>query len=141
MTLQRDWETDRRICDAATPPAFRTDLKDKIFINQALKGWPAALEEIARLQALVKELEAGNLSSPTEDTRKPPRGGSSTAPPELVAFKVGDWVEKVTGDYHFSGIVVACFFKRNNTSMRVVVENSDGILHIFSPGNLRKIRD
>lgn len=53
MTLQRDWETDRRICDAATPPAFRTDLKDMIFINQAREGWPAALEEIKRLQRLL----------------------------------------------------------------------------------------
>lgn len=52
-------------------------------------------------------------------------------------MKVGDQVEKITGDYNFTGTVVAVFQKLNG-NVRLVVENSDGILHIFSESNLKK---
>ena len=53
-------------------------------------------------------------------------------------FSVGDPVEKTSGDYKFTGIVVAVFHKLNNKeAVRVVVENSDGVLHIFSPKQLQ----
>lgn len=51
---------------------------------------------------------------------------------------VGDWVEKITGDYTFGGTVVAVFNKLNGGPLRVVVENKQGILHIFSPNQLRR---
>ena len=55
------------------------------------------------------------------------------------AFAVKDLVEKTTGDYKFRGVVVGMFTKLNNTSIRIVVENSDGILHIFNPTQLKKV--
>lgn len=54
-------------------------------------------------------------------------------------FAIGDRVEKVTGEYKFPGEVVAVFTKRNRQLIRYVVENDDGILHIFSSGNLLKV--
>lgn len=48
---------------------------------------------------------------------------------------VGTRVRKVTGDYRFEGVVVAAFGKLNG-QRRYVVENADGILHIFSGKNL-----
>lgn len=57
---------------------------------------------------------------------------------EKSEFKIGDTVKKVTGDYFFMGIVVASFTKLDG-KIRVVVENPDGILHIFSEANLNKV--
>jgi hypothetical protein len=51
-------------------------------------------------------------------------------------YKVGDKVKKVTGDYKFEGTVVAAFEKLSGKP-RYVVENEDGILHIFSDKNLK----
>ena len=51
-----------------------------------------------------------------------------------MKFKLGDAVEKVTGDYRFRGQVRAAFTKTNG-QLRYVVENDDGILHIFSESN------
>ena len=50
-------------------------------------------------------------------------------------FTVGDLVEKVGGDYTFSGQVVAVFEKISG-QVRIVVEDDRGILHIFSEKNL-----
>ena len=52
-------------------------------------------------------------------------------------LKVGDKVVKTAGDYRFEGIVVAVFTKLSG-AIRVVVENGDGILHIFSESQLKK---
>ena len=49
----------------------------------------------------------------------------------------GTKVAKVTGDYKFSGTIVAKFAKLDG-KVRYVVENQDGILHIFSENNLRE---
>jgi len=54
----------------------------------------------------------------------------------MCKFKVGDRVEKVTGDYKFEGFVVSVFQRRNGL-WRLVVENPAGILHIYSESNLR----
>lgn len=51
---------------------------------------------------------------------------------------VGDRVTKTTGDYTFTGTVVASFPKRSGET-RVVVENDDGILHIFNPKQLAAV--
>ncbi len=51
---------------------------------------------------------------------------------------VGNRVLKTGGDYSFEGEVVAVFKKRSRV-WRVVVENNDGILHIFSPAQLTPI--
>jgi hypothetical protein len=50
-------------------------------------------------------------------------------------MKIGDLVVKLRGDYIFEGVVVAKFKKRSG-AVRFVVENNDGILHIFSEANL-----
>ena len=46
-------------------------------------------------------------------------------------FECGDEVKKEGGDCVFHGIVVAAFQKTSG-KVRYVVENGDGILHIFS---------
>lgn len=52
-------------------------------------------------------------------------------------WSIGDYALKQGGDYTFEGYVVAVFSKRRDpTTLRLVVENAEGILHIFSPGNL-----
>ncbi len=51
-------------------------------------------------------------------------------------FKVGDEVSKVGGDYRFDGIVRAVFTKGSG-SIRLVVEDDRGILHIYSEKNLK----
>ncbi len=50
-------------------------------------------------------------------------------------MKAGDKVRKISGDYKFHGIVVAHFTKLGG-QVRVVVENEDGVLHIFSEKQL-----
>lgn len=52
-----------------------------------------------------------------------------------IKFNVGDLVVKETGDYTFEGWVISVFMKRSG-KVRYVVENPQGILHIFSNGNL-----
>lgn len=52
-------------------------------------------------------------------------------------FYVGDNVIKGGGDYKFKGVVVAAFKKLNHDdTWRYVVENPEGILHIFSDRQL-----
>lgn len=51
-------------------------------------------------------------------------------------YKVGDKVKKEGGDYKFYGTVV-CVFTKLSGSVRYVVENADGIVHIFNTANLQ----
>jgi hypothetical protein len=53
-------------------------------------------------------------------------------------LNVGDRVMKVRGDYRFVGVVRACFYKQLG-AVRYVVENEDGVLHIFSRQQLEKV--
>lgn len=50
-------------------------------------------------------------------------------------FEKGDRVMKTGGDYSFTGVVVAKFTKLSGVE-RVVVENEQGILHIFNTKQL-----
>lgn len=52
-------------------------------------------------------------------------------------FNLGEKVWKAKGDYTFRGEVVGVILKLSG-SIRYVVENSDGILHIFSENQLEK---
>lgn len=52
-----------------------------------------------------------------------------------LLFHEGDYVCKEAGDYIFYGIIVSVFRKRSGAP-RYVVENEDGILHIFSSQQL-----
>lgn len=52
------------------------------------------------------------------------------------AYDKGDLVEKVGGDYQFSGTVVSCFLKKSGAE-RYVVEDDRGVLHIYSAKNLQ----
>lgn len=58
----------------------------------------------------------------------------------VTEFAVGDRVKKITGRYKFVGVVVAAFHNLSN-DRRYVVENSDGLLHIFRPQNLARADD
>lgn len=67
-------------------------------------------------------------------------------------FYTGDRVRKIRG-YRFPGYVVACFqaldipeidrpFRFEPSSIwRVVVQNSDGLMHIFDPAVLVKVHE
>jgi hypothetical protein len=63
--------------------------------------------------------------------------GSTPSDDTMETIEIGDKVEKVTGDYKFKGTVVSKFQKLSGV-VRFVVENEDGILHIFSQTNLKK---
>jgi len=52
-------------------------------------------------------------------------------------LNVGDRVSKRSGDYRFAGEVRAGFYKKSGV-VRYVVENDDGILHIFSRQQLER---
>jgi hypothetical protein len=54
----------------------------------------------------------------------------------MSKFKVGDLVEKYTGDYQISGYIVAVFSTCSG-NIRYVVEHFKGLLHIYSAANLR----
>lgn len=54
----------------------------------------------------------------------------------IKTFLVHDPVRKIGGDYSFEGHVVAVFRKLDRTSIRYVVENFEGVLHIYSAKNL-----
>lgn len=58
----------------------------------------------------------------------------------MSVFAVGDRVEKTGGDYTFRGLVVAVFRKRSG-AVRLVVENADGLLFIFSETQLRFVEE
>ena len=60
---------------------------------------------------------------------------------ERVEYKVGDHVLKVGEDSKFEGAVVAVFTKRNGKTVRYVVENDDGVLHIASAKQLKWLAD
>lgn len=51
---------------------------------------------------------------------------------------VGQRVVKDGGDYRFEGEIMARFAKKSG-AVRVVVENEDGVLHIFSLTQLRVV--
>ena len=50
---------------------------------------------------------------------------------------VGDTIEKTKGDYRFKGKVVSVFSKASG-AVRLVAENSDGLLFIFNPQHIQR---
>jgi hypothetical protein len=54
---------------------------------------------------------------------------------EGMPFNYYDEVEKTGGDYYFRGLVT-CMFRKRKGPWRVIVENDDGVVHIFSPRQL-----
>lgn len=52
-------------------------------------------------------------------------------------FKLGQRVEKFTGDYKLEGVVVSVFLTLADRE-RYVVEHEPGFLHIYGPNNLRE---
>lgn len=62
--------------------------------------------------------------------------------PDPMALSVGDFVEKVGGDYSLRGVVVAAFHTRAGRA-RYVVEAGvpPGLLHIYAEKNLRIIEE
>jgi hypothetical protein len=59
----------------------------------------------------------------------------------LLRFKMGDHVLKQGEDSIFEGYVVSAFLKLNNKTVRYVVENEDGVLHIASEKQLKFIAE
>ena len=55
---------------------------------------------------------------------------------EALRFKLGQRVEKTTGDYSFDGKIVAVFKKRDGVTARYVVESGDGVLMIMNDKQL-----
>jgi hypothetical protein len=78
----------------------------------------------------------GHLTIPPEALRRAEQA-IAAAHVELT-FTVGERVAKVGGDYHFSGAITAAFVKLDGRSRRYVVENADGVLHIFSSEQLAR---
>lgn len=58
--------------------------------------------------------------------------------PMMIGPFPDERVTKTGGDYDFEGDIRSIFTKRSGI-VRVVVENDDRILHIFSPQNLKEI--
>ena len=56
----------------------------------------------------------------------------------IFRFPVGVRVIKSGEDSKFEGEVVASFMKRNKKTVRFVVENDDGVLHIASANQLKR---
>lgn len=46
---------------------------------------------------------------------------------------LGDNITYTGTDHKFKGVIVSIFPKLNKDEIRIVVENSDGVLHIQSP--------
>lgn len=60
----------------------------------------------------------------------------------LTDFKVGDKVEKVTGEYRIKGEVRAVFTKKDGVTRLVVEHEAEGggsFLHVYGPTNLVKL--
>jgi hypothetical protein len=57
----------------------------------------------------------------------------------LMKFIVGQRVVKAGEDSRFEGQVVACFVKRDLKTLRYVIENDDGVLHIANERQLRLV--
>ena len=55
----------------------------------------------------------------------------------LMKFIVGQRVVKQGEDSRFEGEVVSVFVKRDHKTVRYVVENDDGVLHIASEKQLQ----
>lgn len=67
-----------------------------------------------------------------------PTGSEATQKP-AAQYKVGDWVRKVTGEYHISGEVRSVFTKADGAVRLVVEHNAEGggsFLRIYSEANL-----
>lgn len=56
----------------------------------------------------------------------------------MKELMVGSKVVKEGGDYRFEGVVVAVFPKLSGKT-RYVVENKEGILHIFNREQLKEV--
>ena len=88
---------------------------------------------------LPRLIPIGNFESEGLGHLTIPAGALERAAATLAAERlvVGDMVAKVGGDYAFAGVVVASFAKLGGAH-RYVVENSDGLLHIFSAAPLSR---
>lgn len=61
----------------------------------------------------------------------------------MTEFKQGDIVNKVTGEYHIKGVVVAVFQKLDMQTRLVVEHKAEGggsFLHIYGPNNLELVQ-
>ena len=104
----------------------------------ALKKFPGVKFEVLHYWGTdegvsLLDIETNSLYPSTEGALQPLAG----PPPEEAGLPVGTKVIKSGGDYTFDGVVVAEFPKKSG-AMRYVVENNEGILHIYSAKNLKR---
>lgn len=66
-----------------------------------------------------------------------PLKGKDEMSEKPMDVRVGDPVEKNSGDYTFCGVVRSVFAKGSG-AVRVVVEDERGLLFIFNPGQLTR---
>ncbi len=65
----------------------------------------------------------------------------------MPKFKIKDKVEKTGGDYTFRGKVIGIFNKLTrdleefSDEIRLAVQNYEGVIHIYSEKNLRKVEN
>ena len=94
---------------------------------------PLYIQPSSAAQARVNSGELRATGHGQQPGGKPASAGPT---PELEPLiKVGDFVRKYKGDYKFAGTAVSVFRKSSGV-VRYVVENDDGILHIFSESQL-----
>lgn len=83
------------------------------------------------------------MSEPKQDTRPLKFFKVSNYRPSIVkdtnALLPGDRVKKTSGDYQFRGRVMAAFTKLDRLTIRYIVENKDGVVHVFSRGQLERV--
>jgi len=76
-----------------------------------------------------------NTNETGSSTSGTPTHDAYAGPPPESRLAIGTLVSKQGGDYRFDGTVVACFEKLSG-SVRYVVEDDRGVLHIYSRKNL-----
>ena len=125
---------------ARTGPAAQSPYTD-IEVGTGAAGYvPAACDRDAHL--LANALLAWDDLAGFLDTAYPAVAGRPLSPDGFLAlagtapaFRVGDPVRKVGGDYTLDGVVRAAF-RKASVRVRYVVEDARGMLLIYSDANL-----
>ncbi len=87
---------------------------------------------------VIADGETGGATAAEEAMRRRLYDNAAKGIVPQAKYRVGQSVVKDGGDYTFTGTVVSAFQKKSR-AVRYVVENADGILHIFSESQLREV--
>lgn len=76
--------------------------------------------------------------TPSPSPPSTPSSSPTPSPTFTTCFKLGDYIEKYTGEARYKGHVVAIYVTRRNPRLRLVVEvEPQGFQMIVSPEMLR----